>query len=75
MATLQAIKYNDGNLEILDQLLLPESCTYISINNVQDALRAIYDQVCGLFFNVHHNVFREWIIKFDSCGPRRHQVI
>nr|SVE83733.1 EOG090X08IP [Daphnia pulex] len=41
MATLQAIKYNDGSLEILDQLLLPESCTYISINNVQDAWSAI----------------------------------
>nr|CAG4648014.1 EOG090X08IP [Moina brachiata]SVE93087.1 EOG090X08IP [Moina brachiata] len=41
MATLQAIKYNAGELEILDQLLLPESCTYIAISNVQDAWSAI----------------------------------
>nr|CAG4649448.1 EOG090X08IP [Scapholeberis mucronata]SVE93698.1 EOG090X08IP [Scapholeberis mucronata] len=42
MATLQAIKYDDtGKLEILDQLQLPESCTYISIENVEDAWQAI----------------------------------
>ena len=40
-ANLQAIKYSTGKLEILDQLQLPESCTYISINNVQDAWDAI----------------------------------
>jgi methylthioribose-1-phosphate isomerase len=49
MATLQAIKYNDGNLEILDQLLLPESCTYISINNVQDAWSAIREMKVTIF--------------------------
>lgn len=41
MATLQAIKYNDGQLEILDQLLLPESCIFIPICNVEDAWAAI----------------------------------
>nr|CAG4646364.1 EOG090X08IP [Macrothrix elegans] len=41
MATLLAIKYNAGELEILDQLLLPESCTYIPIKNAQDAWSAI----------------------------------
>lgn len=41
MATLQAIKYNDGQLEILDQLLLPESCIFIPIFNVEDAWAAI----------------------------------
>lgn len=41
MATLQAIKYKDGQLEILDQLLLPESCTFIPVCNVQDAWAAI----------------------------------
>lgn len=41
MVTLQAIKYEAGKLDILDQLQLPESCTYISIENVQDAWLAI----------------------------------
>nr|CAG4641806.1 EOG090X08IP [Eurycercus lamellatus] len=39
--TLQAIKYDAGKLEILDQLLLPQSCTYLSISSVQDAWTAI----------------------------------
>lgn len=42
-ATLLAIKYETGKLEILDQLLLPESCKYIPINNVQDAWHAIHE--------------------------------
>lgn len=41
MATLEAIKYCDQQLEILDQLLLPESSTYIKISNTQDAWSAI----------------------------------
>jgi len=49
MTALQAIKYNDGSLEILDQLLLPESCTYISINNVQDAWSAICEMKVIIF--------------------------
>ena len=40
-ATLQAIKYQNGVLEILDQLQLPETCTYISITGVKDAWEAI----------------------------------
>lgn len=41
MATLEAIKYRDHQLEILDQLLLPGLCTYIQISNVEDAWSAI----------------------------------
>nr|CAG4640975.1 EOG090X08IP [Eulimnadia texana] len=41
MATLQAICYENGVLRILDQLLLPESCTYIPIENVEDSWAAI----------------------------------
>jgi methylthioribose-1-phosphate isomerase len=50
MATLQAIKYNDGHLEILDQLLLPESCVYMPINNVQDAWGAIREMKVNYFY-------------------------
>ena len=39
--TLEAIKYRDGALEILDQLLLPQSCTYITISDAVDAWKAI----------------------------------
>lgn len=39
--TLEAIKYQRGHLEILDQLLLPAEASYIEINNVDDGFRAI----------------------------------
>lgn len=41
--TLQAIKFDRDNikLEILDQLLLPYSTSYIPINNIEDAFKAI----------------------------------
>lgn len=41
--TLQAIKFNseDISLEILDQLVLPYSTTYISIKSIEDAFDAI----------------------------------
>ncbi|KAI8773253.1 hypothetical protein BgiMline_014325 [Biomphalaria glabrata] len=39
--TLQAIRYQRGSLEILDQLLLPEISKYISINNTDEGWRAI----------------------------------
>jgi len=39
--TLQAIKYSNGCLEILDQLLLPHESTYISVRGVEDGWKAI----------------------------------
>ncbi|KAF2880599.1 hypothetical protein ILUMI_25580 [Ignelater luminosus] len=39
--TLQAIKYQNGDLEILDQLLLPHNSKYISIKSVNDGWNAI----------------------------------
>ncbi|CAH0395536.1 unnamed protein product [Bemisia tabaci] len=45
---LQAIKYDTGKLEILDQLLLPKESKYISIKGVEDGWRAIHNmQVRG----------------------------
>ena len=41
MATLEAIKYGNGKLTILNQLLLPHETVYIEINNIQDAAEAI----------------------------------
>jgi len=40
--TLEAIKYKDGKLEILDQLLLPHESKYIEVNNTQDGWKAIH---------------------------------
>lgn len=39
--TLQAIKYKRGSLDILDQLLLPDSTCYIPIKNTEDGWQAI----------------------------------
>lgn len=39
--TLQAIKYTDGRLDILDQLLLPLASEYIPICGVEDGWKAI----------------------------------
>ena len=40
--TLQAIRYQRGSLEILDQLKLPDQSVYISIQSVDDAWKAIH---------------------------------
>ncbi|XP_050086029.1 methylthioribose-1-phosphate isomerase [Anopheles aquasalis] len=39
--TLEAIKYKQGQLQILDQLLLPGESRYISITGVEDGWRSI----------------------------------
>lgn len=41
MATLKAIKYEDGHLELLDQLKLPHQTFYINILTLQDGWTAI----------------------------------
>ena len=40
--TLEAIKYKDGKLEILNQLALPEKSEYLSVQSVEDAWDAIH---------------------------------
>lgn len=48
--TLQAIKWKNGKLEILDQLLLPAQSKYIEVTSVEDGWNAIYKmQVCFAF--------------------------
>lgn len=39
--SLKAIRYNKGNLEVLDQLLLPAQTKYISIAGVEDGWKVI----------------------------------
>lgn len=38
---LQAIKYKNGSLEILDQLLLPGQSKYIPVRGVKDGWKVI----------------------------------
>lgn len=40
--TLEAIKYKNGELQILDQLLLPAESRYIEINGVEEGWHAIH---------------------------------
>ena len=39
--SLEAIKYSNGHLEILDQLLLPHESKYIAVNNTEDGWNVI----------------------------------
>lgn len=49
--SLRAIKYENGYLEILDQLLLPAQSKFISIKGVEDGWRVINKmQVSNLMF-------------------------
>lgn len=40
--TLKSIIYENGKLEILDQLLLPTQSQYIEVKGVEDGWRAIH---------------------------------
>ena len=44
---LEAIKYNEGRLEILNQLLLPSQSVYEHITSVQEAWEAIRSMKVG----------------------------
>ena len=39
--SLQSIKYKDGKLEILDQLLLPAQSKYLIVKGVEDGWKVI----------------------------------
>lgn len=39
--SLQSIKYNNGTLEILDQLLLPVQSKYLAVKGVEDGWKVI----------------------------------
>ncbi len=39
--SLEAIKYKDGKLELLDQLKLPHETIYLNIETLQDGWKAI----------------------------------
>lgn len=39
--TLKSIRYENGSLEILDQLLLPAQSKYITVQGVEDGWKVI----------------------------------
>ena len=41
--SLEAIKYKNGKLEILDQLKLPFESVYINIGTIQDGWKSIHE--------------------------------
>lgn len=45
--TLEGIRYRDGNLEILDQLLLPHETKFIAVRNTQDGWNVIQKMQVG----------------------------
>lgn len=77
---LEAIKYKDGQLEILDQLKLPFETCYMRIDTIQDGWQAIFDMkvrgapaiaICGVLSVAVELNKREFksineIIKFTS---------
>ena len=54
--TLEAIRYRRGQLDILDQLLLPSQSVYISVNDTKDAWNAIKKMqvTCSFQFLTFH---------------------
>jgi methylthioribose-1-phosphate isomerase len=57
--SLEAIRYTQGSLSILDQLLLPLKTEYIPILTVQDAYDAIKSmQVCKGLHHMHARLLR-----------------
>lgn len=51
---LQSIRYTPGQLEILDQLLLPVQSKYVNVKGVEDGWRVINKmQVSGLICILH----------------------
>lgn len=52
--SLESIKYKRGNLEILDQLLLPIQTRYVKVQGVEDGWKVINKMQVKMF---PHNIF------------------
>ena len=50
--TLEAIRYSDGKLEILNQLLLPMESVWEKVETVEDGWQAIRTMKVGLFWHI-----------------------
>ena len=70
--SLEAIKYSKGNLEILDQLLLPHESKYIAVKNTEDG----WSVIKNMQVPVHMSHFayacktgekRNLLLSFNTC--------
>ena len=66
MASLESIKYQRGNLRILDQLLLPNECIYIDIANAKDGWHAIKKMQVFILIVVKFEFYGNSIAVFDQ---------
>lgn len=46
---LQAIKYNEGKLEVLDQLLLPHECKYVTVKDTEAGWEVIKSMKVSMY--------------------------
>lgn len=58
MSVVEAIRYKNRKLSLLDQVLLPQQVAYVDINSVQDGYDAIKTmKVRGMIFNSFSSIF------------------
>ena len=58
MSAVEAIKYKNRKLSLLDQVLLPQQVVYVDINSVQDGYDAIKTmKVRGMISNFLSSIF------------------
>ena len=58
MSAVEAIKYKNRKLSLLDQVLLPQQVVYVDINSVQDGYDAIETmKVRGMILNFLSSIF------------------
>lgn len=55
--SLESIKYSNGTLEILDQLLLPVQSKYVAVKGVEDGWKVINKMQVCVNGNVLHRIF------------------
>ena len=59
--TLQAIKYHKGQLQILDQLLLPDTTQYIDIGDTDQGWKAIKEMQVMYFVVAYALLLSLWL--------------
>lgn len=69
--TLEAIRYQNGTLEILDQLLLPGETKYIPILGVEDGWKAINKMQVSCNFIFHSSNSPIFALCFGNCKKER----
>lgn len=65
MSAVEAIRYKNRKLSLLDQVLLPQQVVYVDINSVQDGYDAIKTmKVRGMIFNFFSSIFYDIVVLY-----------